>query len=177
MKQAITFICIGFIALCSACSNSRPQTQTEIELGEAIGTIGTVGPVSIGYMGPGAAFTAQYLDTETYQISFVRSEAPKTVDEVVVKVLSEKGRPASDRAKGANFDYAALVGSGVGGLNPAMVKIAVRKTEDGKTKIIVQGTAKEGWIKQNTSEKAVKSVAYDISEQLNTSYLEKRESN
>ncbi|MDP3636719.1 MAG: hypothetical protein Q8R51_04995 [Azonexus sp.] len=154
-------------ALALGCASNKPQSATEKALGEEIGTFATLGPVALTYGGAGSAFVAQYLDTETYQITFARSESRSNVANIVRKVLSEKGRPTSSQVKSSSFDFAAMVGSGFGGLNPAAVKVALRDDKDGKTIVTVQGTAKEGLIKQGTSEKAVKLVSYEISEQLN----------
>jgi hypothetical protein len=52
----------------------------------------------------------------------------------------------------------AVVGSGVLGMNPAAVELLVEPVSDHATKVTIRATAKEGFIKQGTAEKAIKRV-------------------
>jgi hypothetical protein len=49
--------------------------------------------------------------------------------------------------------------TGVGILNPAVVSVAIRAADDGSSKLVVRGAAKEGLIRQRAGEAAARRVA------------------
>jgi hypothetical protein len=65
------------------------------------------------------------------------------------------------------IEVKATVKAGVLDMNPAVVSVYVTRASEG-TNVTVRGTAKEGLIKQNTSEEAVKRIAAAIKEYLDS---------
>ena len=57
---------------------------------------------------------------------------------------------------------AAVVGSGLLNLNPAVVTVAVVPLAEDRTRATVTGTAKEGLIKQHAGEKAARRIAEQL---------------
>ena len=54
----------------------------------------------------------------------------------------------------ADDTIAAIVGTGRGALNPALIVATTRTTQDGGVVVTLKGHAKEGWIKQRGGEEA-----------------------
>lgn len=108
--------------------------------------------------GPGARFAARRLKTVVHEQTV---ELP--LDEVasllrVRSVLSQYGQLVSEPPLDPNLIQAVL-GGGVGGLNPVVVTVTLATTRPGVSVLNIRTAAKEGMIKQHSSERMAARVS------------------
>jgi hypothetical protein len=83
--------------------------------------------------------------------------AAEHVRAIAARVLAARGRPIADRAEGHEEEVWAIVGSGFGGLKPAVVRISAIARAHGCT-VVVRAATKRGLIAQRDSVKTATRV-------------------
>lgn len=119
--------------------------------------------------GLGAQYATRQLPNEGFELKMARPESMRNVTSAATHIASIHGKLIGVLEFDEGVEINAMVGSGYMNLNPAVVTIFVTKQDRGSS-IIVKATAKEGLIKQGTSEKAVRRIAKSIEE-----YLDERQ--
>ncbi|AEJ19737.1 hypothetical protein [Gracilinema caldarium] len=115
----------------------------------------------IGKLGGfGARLVAGLLPKNIFELTIETHSPPETALEKAFTILSTEGKVIEDRRIDPNKPaVCAIVGSGLGNLNPALVEVYVVSTKENITKLVIIGTAKEGLIKQYAGEKAARRIA------------------
>jgi hypothetical protein len=142
------------LTLVGSCAET-PTSPDDLMLERAHGMIG----------GLGSQYTTRQLPSEGFEITFVRPEGLRNVASAATYIASVHGQLIGTLNLDDGMEIKAMVGSGYMNMNPAIVSILVIEKEQGSG-VIVKATAKEGVIKQNTSEKAVRRIAEAIQEYL-----------
>jgi hypothetical protein len=95
------------------------------------------------------------------EIDLALAISPAAAAERTRQVLGELGRELDvrDEAETADSQVVGIVAAGVGNLNPAVVSVTIRAADDGSSKLVVRGAAKEGLIRQRAGEAAARRVA------------------
>jgi hypothetical protein len=103
---------------------------------------------------------ARGLKRNVLEIDLALAMPPEAAAKRARQVLGELGRELDIRADGETPDsqVVGIVAAGFLNLNPAVVTVTIRATDDG-SKLVVRGVAKEGLIKQHAGEAAAKRVA------------------
>jgi hypothetical protein len=113
------------------------------------------------WMGKGPEFTwvaAQKLPSERFEIVVQLRSDQVTAAIAIYAAISRLGRSISSERDGVEVKVAGIVGGGFMNMNPTVVRIRIAPSEEGQCLATFTGTAKEGRIKQRTSEKAVRRV-------------------
>ncbi|MYW66398.1 hypothetical protein GTY65_20400 [Streptomyces sp. SID8379] len=106
--------------------------------------------------GAGARFTARRLKKDVREVRLETDLAPQAALSRAQQLLSDQGQAvATDTDPADGSAIRGVVGTGIGGLNPAVVTLTVTPaaTGDGSV-VLVRGAAKEGLIKQRGGTKA-----------------------
>jgi hypothetical protein len=102
----------------------------------------------------GARAAAGRLRADRCELELEAASAPETVLSAARQLLGAEGRLIEDEEIPIEPPQVwALVGSGGGGFNPALVRVLARR-RDGGSSVAVRGVAKEGLIKQRGGERA-----------------------
>jgi hypothetical protein len=147
------------LPLLFACAET-PTAPDDVMLEREHGRIG----------GLGSQYTTRQLPSEGFELRIKRPESIRNVASAATHVASVHGKLIATLELDEGVEIKAMVGSGYMNMNPAVVSIFVTKQDHGSN-VIVKATAKEGLIKQGTSEKAVRRIADSIRE-----YLDERPS-
>jgi len=101
------------------------------------------------------------LKKNVLEVDLVLAIAPAAAAKRTRQVLDELGNELDCRDDGETPEsqIVAVVPSGSGGLNPAVVTVTIRAADDGGSKLVVRGAAKEGLIRQRAGEAAARRVA------------------
>lgn len=76
---------------------------------------------------------------------------------VIFEILEGMGRLTDEfRSESAANRLSAIVGAGLMNLNPTIIHISIVNSSQTSTEILIRAVAKEGIIKQQSAEKAVK---------------------
>jgi hypothetical protein len=122
------------------------------------GAPGAAGGASGGAYGgdEGARFASRFLKEDANEASLELAEPADAALRRVVTILDRLGElhPAESEAPGAR----AVVRAGWFNMNPAVVEASVEPLGASRTRVVVRGVAKEGFIKQRTGQKAVERV-------------------
>ncbi len=140
---------------------NRILTEALSELGAAAGGFGgLVGGGIFGGIGGrgggrrGAGAAAGQLRADRCALELEAASSPEAVLGTARQLLGAEGRLIDDEEIPAEPPQVwALVGSGGGGLNPALVRVLARPC-DGGARVEVRGVAKEGLIKQHGGRRA-----------------------
>jgi hypothetical protein len=137
-------------------------------IGGAIGGSFTGGVTAVaGSIGgkSGASLASKFLPTETY---FQEIAFPENLEDSLrstLKTLSEmEGVKLREHSELEGPGFVFTIGSGFLNMNPCLVIMEVTSSGNGQTKMNVTGAAKEGFIKQNTSRKAVTKIVDRMSQ-------------
>jgi hypothetical protein len=121
-----------------------------------------------GLGGKGGARGARRLPKDVLEVDLVVSMSPQAAADRARQVISRHGSVLnleSLNLEGIGEDpdtqVIGIVGSGIAKLNPAVVTVTIRATEDG-SRLVIRGAAKEGLIKQRAGEKAARLVAAEM---------------
>jgi hypothetical protein len=134
-------------------------------LGELGGTAGGIGGLFGGGLAGafggraggrrGAERAARRLKVDRGEQSLDLTDPPGDALRVVRAALGSHGRILDhEEIPTAPPQVWALVGSGVGGLNPAVVRVIVEAREGGGSRLSIRAVAKEGLIKQRAGQKS-----------------------
>jgi hypothetical protein len=128
--------------------------------GAAGGVIGGVlGSIGGGIGGAaGAAWAQQYLPTIEVEQRFRAAVEPETVLKAAFDAMQKVGKivePDSEEDNAGLPTILAIVGAGFLNLNPAVVQFVIVAGEENQTEFQISAFAKEGLIKQKTSQKAI----------------------
>lgn len=148
-KYSRSLLALPFLVACAETPTSPNNVMLERELG------------NIG--GLGAQYAARQLPSEGFEIQMARPESIRNVASAATHVASVHGRLIDVLELDEGVEIKAMVGSGYMNMNPAIVSIFVTE-HDHSSNVIVKATAKEGLIKQRTSERAVRRIAESIRE-------------
>jgi hypothetical protein len=104
---------------------------------------------------------SRHLRKSVLEIGLALAIPPAAAAERTRHVLGELGRELDvrDEAETADSQVVGIVAAGVGNLNPAVVSVTIRAADDGGSKLVVRGAAKEGLIRQRAGEAAARRVA------------------
>lgn len=116
-----------------------------------------------GLGGKGAERGARRLRKDVLEVDLVVSMSPQAAEDRARQVISQHGSVLNLESIGEDpgTQVIGIVGSGIARLNPAVVTVTIRATEDG-SQLVIRGAAKEGLIKQRAGEKAARLVAAEI---------------
>jgi len=117
--------------------------------------------------GLGVQYSTRQLPSEGFELEMKRPESFRNVDSVASHIASVQGTLIGTLELDGGVEIKTTVGSGYMNMNPAIVSIFVTEQENGSS-VVVKASAKEGLIKQNTSERAVKRIAEAIREYLDS---------
>jgi hypothetical protein len=107
----------------------------------------------------GATGAARRLREDRCELSIELDMAPEDVLSMAAEVLAHEGSLLDDELPALeHIEVWGLVGVGVGGLNPAVVRVAAIPAGQGGSTAIVRAAAKEGLIKQRGGQKAAARV-------------------
>lgn len=81
-------------------------------------------------------------------------------------VLQTEGELCESEETPTTFEVRGLIGAGNFNMNPALVKVLIPTTFHHYMRILIEGKAKEGLIKQHAGKKAAQRVAQQLSERL-----------
>ena len=155
-KFTLTLVSLPFLVACA----ETPTSPDDVMLEREHGNIG----------GLGAQYATRQLPSAGFELRMTRPESLRNVASAAMHVASIHGKLIDTLELDEGVEIKAMVGSGYMNMNPAIVSIFVTKHDHGSN-VIVKATAKEGLIKQRTSEKAVRRIADSIQE-----YLDERPS-
>lgn len=110
----------------------------------------------------GAEFAAKRLSNDTFEISMDLTADLTSLVKIITNVLNHNGRLIDTQEELGTFESKAVVGSGFRNMNPAVVTVTISPLSSGQAHIVVQGTAKEGLIKQHAGEKSAQLIAQGI---------------
>ena len=101
------------------------------------------------------------LKKSVLEIDLTLGVPPAAAAERTRQVLGDLGREldATDGVETGDLQIVGVVGAGVGNLNPAIVTVTIQSGDNGGSKLVVRGAAKEGLIKQRAGESAARRVA------------------
>ena len=101
------------------------------------------------------------LKKSVLEIDLTLAIPPAAAAERARQVLDELGREldSHDGGEAGNVRIVGIVAAGIGNLNPAVVTVIIRAADNGGSKLVVRGAAKEGLIRQRAGESAAKRVA------------------
>ncbi len=107
---------------------------------------------------------ARRLDTEQYREERSVEGDPKSVLRMVYDAMRSIGRilEEHERESSANPGISGVVGSGFLGKNPAVVHAEIVEIREGRCTLCIEGSAKEGLIKQGTARKAVEKLLREL---------------
>jgi hypothetical protein len=139
------------------------------KIGELGGTLGGLLPKAAG-IGAflGARFAASFLPTETYAEKVPLAIGTEKALELGFSVLTKLGVMQQTETN-TNAPYPllrAVVKSGFLNMNPAIVYLEILQGDAASCEITITAAAKEGLIKQRTSEKAVRRVTSEIKQRI-----------
>ena len=136
--------------------------MSELEEKVLVREIGKLGSFFGGF---GARRAARMLPTQIYE-STVEVNAPAgTVMGVILEILENMGRVTYEfRNESTVNRISAIVGSGHMNLNPTIIHASIISSSKTLTKILIKGIAKEGIVKQQSAEKAVKRMADQLTQ-------------
>lgn len=122
----------------------------------------------IGKLGGfGARLVAGLLPKNVFELTIETHSPPETALEKAFTILNTEGKVIEDRRNAPNKPaLCAVMGAGIGNLNPALVEIYIMSNTDNITKLLIVGTAKEGLIKQYAGEKAARKIADQLTQVL-----------
>lgn len=106
--------------------------------------------------GHGARWVSRFLPTNIGEDALRCPCSPDVARRVLESVLSQLGEIEPEPLGGPD-SISAVVGSGYGGLNPALVTASVDEKDSG-CEILIRAVAKEGLIKQRGGEQAAAQV-------------------
>ena len=113
--------------------------------------------------GSGAGFAARFLPTETFSVSLETSASASETRKSVFRILSRLGRLTNEFSNSSSGpQLAAVIGSGFFQLNPTIIQVSVVPKSDCSSTVSIFGAAKEGLLKQNSAEKAVRRVEREL---------------
>ena len=130
--------------------------------GELLGRHNAKGNKAAGRLG--AEWAAKRLPNDTFEISADITADPISAVSVITNILNDAGKLLDTREEAGIFEAKAIIGSGFGNMNPAVVTVSMNSEYSDQIHIVVQGTAKEGLIKQHAGEKAARRIAQSIVE-------------
>ncbi len=113
-----------------------------------------------------AGWVARMLPDNTGEVSLV---IHASAEQVLAQAQALLGEPAESiagvpPAEGC-WTVFGIVGAGFAEMNPAVVTLEIRPTEDpARTEVLVRAVAKEGLIKQNTGETSANRLALDLAQ-------------
>jgi hypothetical protein len=153
-------------------SNS-PEDILSKELGKLTGLSSSVGRLLSGHVdgalqagltaGLGTQFAERFLPTERYCEKLKVAMPPEKALKRGFSVLAKMG--AMEEEKGAQAPYPflkAVVRSGFMSMNPAVVFFEILDGDASGCEVTVTAAAKEGLIKQQTAQKAVRRVVDEL---------------
>ena len=134
------------------------------KLGAAGGAVGGLAGGLVGSIGggiggaAGAAWAQQRLPTVQVEQKFQAAVDPETVLKSAFEAMKKVGKivePDPEVDEVALPAVLAVVGAGFFNLNPAVVQFVILHGEGNQTEFQISASAKEGLIKQKTSQKAI----------------------
>lgn len=107
---------------------------------------------------------ARRLDTEQHREERSLEGDPKSVLRRVYDAMHSVGRilEEHERESSSNPRISGVVGSGFLGKNPAVVHAEIVEVREGRCILCIEGSAKEGLIKQGTARKAVEKLLREL---------------
>lgn len=113
--------------------------------------------------GFGARFTAKRLKKNVGEVDITLAMPRSVCAERVRGTLSGAGQLIDEDAdESGSSTVRAIVGTGLGGLNPVVVTVSLTSDGADSTSVRVRGAAKEGLIKQRAGEKAAGAIAEQL---------------
>ena len=108
--------------------------------------------------GAGARWAARRLPNNAFEAAVDVQASAADALAAFADALAKLGRLIGEGPAEQNLGVRGVVRAGFLNLNPAVIDIRVTALEDGRSRVTVTGTAKEGRIKQQAGEKAVARV-------------------
>ena len=132
--------------------------ERELEkLGRLGGSVGA-GLVGAAGGGLGAKWAARRLSSSSVEQSLEVAMSGRDALTLGYRTLSSIGQVLPGEVDTGKPAIRALVGSGILGMNPAVVDLSLEIVSEQVVKLTIRATAKEGLIKQHTAEKAIRRV-------------------
>jgi hypothetical protein len=119
-----------------------------------IAGLGSVGEVVNRGAGRGARIAARGMRADIFQTTVTLALTLSAATETVARVLDSLGRRTAE--------LQAVIGVGVGNLNPAVVTVTVTEDAAGTVAAHVRGVAKEGLIRLRAGEKAARRLIANL---------------
>jgi hypothetical protein len=110
-----------------------------------------------GARGAGARFVARRLKKDVLVVRLGTRLAPDAASALAQRVLASCGRLLATIAVPGGQALRGVMGTGLGGLNLAVVTLTVTAADGGAT-VLVRGAAKEGLIKQRGGRRAAEEI-------------------
>jgi hypothetical protein len=111
----------------------------------------------------GAQFAAKLLPTESYSQKLALNISQERALKLGYSVLTKLGQLQTDDNKPPYPLLKAIIQSGFLNMNPTVVYLEILDGDSQRCEVTITGAAKEGLIKQQTAEKAVRRVASALS--------------
>ncbi len=144
-------------------------------LARELGKLGALGGALAGGLGGalgggiGAGLVARMLPNDTLGLDVEVGATPDHALKTSFRILRQEGRAIEGTEPPSDLPTLyAIIGSGIGNLNPALVRVEITPVSEDRTKISIRGTAKEGLIKQRAGEKAARRIAALLSQALSS---------
>ncbi|MCX5262293.1 hypothetical protein OOK27_50670 [Streptomyces canus] len=128
-------------------------------LAAALGAVGAKGGGAGGRRG--ATFAAKRLKKNVHEIDLILVMSVDAAAGHAVGILAQAGRvlEAEDTQPTGERVVRAIVGGGLGNMNPVLITVSLTSDGPERTTVSVRGAAKEGLIKQRAGEKTAKHIA------------------
>lgn len=123
----------------------------------AVGAGGAVGGARGGARGAARGYARMKPDVETAALPF--AGPPAAAYELICRVLNQIGSLVGASAgDGGDFWIRAMVGVGLGNLNPTVVTVQIMTQADGATLVNLRAAGREGLIKRHPAARSLERV-------------------
>lgn len=111
----------------------------------------------LGYLGGfGARLAARFLRESVGEATIPLTVSAEVAQNVAREILSATGKLIESSTVGADEgSIVAVVGAGAMKMNPAVLLVDITSASPNRSKVVVRGFAKEGFIKQNAGKTSV----------------------
>jgi|SRR5579883_2267289 len=116
--------------------------------------------------GIGSKWVAKFLPNDAYELSLDIAIQSDSIITISTNVLSDNGKILSTESAFGITSIKGLTGSGFFNMNPTLVTISIAEASPNQVRVLIQGIAKEGLIKQHAGKKAAQRIAQQLSAKL-----------